>query len=222
MKNDNLYAYIHGFASGPQSHKGLLLAESFASVGKEMLRPDLNHPSFAELTYTGALTKMDAMDAQHRQDDQRWCLVGSSMGGFLSAYWSSQHPERVERLVLLCPGFDLVRRWPILHGQEKMDQWKRDGALMLPDSKGVQTPVHWGFIEDSLQYPPFPVTPCPTLIIHGTRDEVVPIESSRTYAAQHRHVELLEVDDDHGLVASLPLIWSEIQRFFDLNAPSQP
>lgn len=56
----------------------------------------------------------------------------------------------------------------------------------------------------ALQLPPPPGTaddlapPCPTVIIHGTRDEVIPIDVSRTFAANH-HVPLIEVDDTHGL-----------------------
>jgi len=37
-------------------------------------------------------------------------------------------------------------------------------------------------------------------------DETVPIESSRRYAASRSNVTLLEVEDDHNLVASIPLI----------------
>ncbi len=216
MQPPHVYAYIHGFASGPKARKGELLGESFAALGHTLLRPDINNPSFSKLTYTGSLARLDEMDTTHRDAAQTWCLIGSSMGGYLSAYWSSRFPERVARLVLLCPGFDLVSRWPKLHGKEKMDRWQHDGFLMLPDAEGTQTPVHWGFIEDSLRYPTFPIVPCPTLIIHGTRDTVVPIDSSRAYAAQHPHVELLEVDDDHGLIASMPRIWQETQRFFAL------
>jgi len=37
-----------------------------------------------------------------------------------------------------------------------------------------------------------------TIVVHGTRDEVIPIEVSRRFAAEHG-AELREVDDDHGL-----------------------
>ena len=30
------------------------------------------------------------------------------------ATWAELHPERVERMFLLCPGFDLPSRWPLL------------------------------------------------------------------------------------------------------------
>ena len=44
----------------------------------------------------------------------------------------------------------------------------------------------------------------PTCIVHGTRDDVVDIARSRDFAREKRHVRLVEVDDGHELVASIP------------------
>ena len=47
----------------------------------------------------------------------------------------------------------------------------------------------------------------PTLIIHGRQDQVVPLDASRQFGAP-----LQEVDDDHSLKNSLPLIVTETGR----------
>ena len=216
-----LYAYIHGFASSPLSRKAVILAERFAEQGMFLHRPDLNRPSFAALTYTDALKQMDIMHEEHATAEDRWCLIGSSMGGYLSAFWAERYPERVSRLLLLCPGFDLPRRWPLIHGESAMKRWKEEGALTLPDAVGHPTPVHWGFFEDSQRYPPFPSVSCPTVIVHGVNDTVVPIESSRQYVADYPQVTLIETDDDHSLTASIERIWQETQRFFPMNLPEK-
>ena len=52
------YVHLHGFASSSLSRKGQYLAGAFAARGKELLLPDLNRPSFAGLTYSGALGAM--------------------------------------------------------------------------------------------------------------------------------------------------------------------
>jgi uncharacterized protein len=52
----------------------------------------------------------------------------------------------------------------------------------------------------------------PTLVIHGTRDDVVPVQGSRTWAASKPHVRLVEVDDGHELVGSLEVIAREADR----------
>jgi pimeloyl-ACP methyl ester carboxylesterase len=46
----------------------------------------------------------------------------------------------------------------------------------------------------------------PTTIIHGVRDAVVSVELSRAFVATNPSVQLIEVDDEHRLVDSLPLI----------------
>lgn len=194
-------AYLHGFASGPRSRKGQRLAAAMAREGMELLLPDLNVPSFSRLSLGAMLDRLDELDAEVG-DAEGWALVGSSLGGWLAARWAELRPERVHRLLLLCPAFDLPRRWPRLLPPGSMQRWKREGALLLPDGSGEVQPVHYRFFEEALEHPPFPVVTCETHIVHGTRDEQVPIDGSRTYAAAHSNVELTDVDDVHDLLAS--------------------
>lgn len=198
-------AYLHGFAGSSLSKKGLSLREAFEAAGLELLLPDLNAPSFAELSPRAMLGVLDTLDAE-RGDEQGWGFVGSSLGGWLAARWAEQHPARVARLVLLCPAFDLVGRWPELLPPGAVDKWQRDGSLLMPDGAGTPTRVHYRFYEESRAEPAWPSVPCETLIIHGTRDTTVPVEGSRRYAAERDNVELVEVDDVHDLLASQQLI----------------
>jgi pimeloyl-ACP methyl ester carboxylesterase len=210
------YAYLHGFASGPQSLKGQAIRRAFEAAGQELKLPDLNRPSFARLSHSAALSAIDDLDAG---GDLPWCMVGSSFGGWLAARWAEQNPDRVHRLVLLCPGFQLAERWPVLLGKDAMSKWRDEGSLQMADGKGDLTPVHYGFYEESLLQPPRPVVPCPTLILHGTADEVVPIVNSRHYAADIPSVSLVELSDDHTLSASLARVCGEALGFFGLPAP---
>jgi pimeloyl-ACP methyl ester carboxylesterase len=57
------------------------------------------------------------------------------------------------------------------------------------------------------------VAPCPTVIIHGTHDDIVPIAISRDFRDRNRQVELVEVDDGHRLKGSLDLIVERTKRF---------
>ena len=59
--------------------------------------------------------------------------------------------------------------------------------------------------------------PIPTLILHGSKDDVIPIQSSRDYAYQRPWVELIELDSDHTLSNVMPEIWQAIQKFCLLN-----
>ena len=181
------------------------MAGVFGALGLHLERAELNVPSFSELTFTGALGVVDEMVAAGPAS-ARWCLFGSSMGGYLAARWAELHPDRVERLVLLCPGFNLLERWPELVGAQDMARWAAEGWLDFPDALGVDTPLHYEFVLDCQRHPGWPEVPCPTLIVHGVRDETVPIESSRRFAATRPQVSLIEVDDEHSLTDSLPII----------------
>jgi hypothetical protein len=217
MGDERRYAYLHGFASSPLAAKAVVLAEQFAARGLTLERPDLNQPSFEGLSHEACLGALDAMHRARAKDHEaKWCMIGSSFGGWLAARWAQLHPELVDRLVLLCPGFDLVKRWPVILGGEQMAKWGAEGELYMEDATGVFAPVHYGFYVESLRQPGQPVVPCPTLIIHGTRDEVVPIESSRAYAKEH-HLTLVEVDDDHSLAQSVSRIAALTVEFFALD-----
>ena len=209
------YAYLHGFASGPDARKGTYLAALLAPLGVELHRPDLSRPSFSLLTVTAAL---GALDEMHRQGPAgtRWRLVGSSFGGYLAARWAQLHPEQVDRLVLLCPAFGLRLGWEDVVGQGAFLRWRLTGWHPFPDANGVPTPVHWGFLEDAATHPDVPDVGCPTRLIHGTRDDVVPFGGSAEYVATRPHASLVAVDDGHPLDASYDVIGREVLAFFGL------
>ncbi len=51
----------------------------------------------------------------------------------------------------------------------------------------------------------------PTIILHGLSDDIVPIEVSRSYA-QRTGVELIELQDDHRLSRSDPVVIQAVRR----------
>jgi pimeloyl-ACP methyl ester carboxylesterase len=195
------------------------MGRAFARRGLHLELLNLNQPSFSRLTFSEALAEVD-----------RWyesvapapvVLMGSSMGGYLSALWAQLHPEVVQRLVLLCPAFDLHDRWVDRLGQEAVNQWRDTGEWTFEDGAGQPTAVHWRLVEDAQRWPSRPEVPCPTLIIHGTQDDVVPVDSSRRYqAASPGRVELLEVTDDHALRVSMEEVERASARF--LSLPQAP
>ncbi len=206
------WMYLHGFSSGPGSLKGQHMRRAFEARGEALAMADLNQPSFSQITVTGALAEVDRIAAT-RAPEARWGLIGSSFGGYVAALWAAKHPERVSKLVLLCPGLDLQGRWPALLGEARMTQWREQGWLDFPDARDVPTPVDWNFVEDIAHYPAYPEIMCPTMLLHGTGDEVVPVTSSRRYAASLANVTLIEVDDDHRLARSTPLITMKTLAF---------
>jgi pimeloyl-ACP methyl ester carboxylesterase len=215
-----MYLYLHGFGSSPASRKGQAMASAFSERGVKLHLPDLNQPSFAQLSHAAMLATIDDCVAAN-DSAQSWVLVGSSLGGWLAARWAELHPERVARLVLLCPAFDLGNCWEPLLGAELMARWASDGELRLPDACGGEQPVHYAFYQATLHEPAFPSAGCPTLIVHGRSDEVVPIAHSRRYAKRHHQVRLIEVEDDHALSVTLDATVARTLEFVGLATDAQ-
>ena len=207
------FLYLHGFASGPSSKKGTAFERHFTLPPRGVIldRLDLRVPSFPNLRLSAML---DVVREAIGGDRDRAVVIGSSLGGLTAARQAERDP-RIAALILLAPAFQLPARWRAQLGDEGWAEWQRTGSLEVIDRTTNQPArVPFTFIEDVIKIDvDYPDVRVPTLIIHGTRDEVVPIAHSRTFAADKRHVRLVEVDDDHELITSLPQIFGEADRF---------
>lgn len=213
--------YLHGFASSPGSSKAQDMARRFElHYGLTLRIPDLNVPSFEELTLSAMLRRVAA--------EVRDCppgpvyLIGSSMGGLAALHFVDTYRAteggRVNRLLLLAPAFDFMdnRRQ---QDAEMLDQWRSAGQLHFFNyATGDERPVHYGLIEDVQRYDSYSVTvDMPVLIFHGQRDASVSIDQSRRFAADRPNVELHEVDSDHQLLDQVDVIWQAMGEFFSLG-----
>ena len=180
------YVYLHGFAGSAMSKKGLALRETIP----QMILPDLNPPNFCDFTVSSALERMDEL---HREETEKlrlrfgtsaalkWRIVGSSLGGYVAAKWAEANEESVDRMVLYCPALDLRRLWIDKLGREEIETWKRTDAFALPGPGGATVQMPFRFLKDVLdRHDAVPDLSHETLILHGTKDEVVPFERSKS------------------------------------------
>jgi pimeloyl-ACP methyl ester carboxylesterase len=212
------YAYVHGFASGPRSKKGNAFAAALRGAGAEVHLPDLNVPSFERLTCSGMLAGLDALDAGVAADGRGWGLIGSSLGGWAATRWAELHPDRVARLVLLAPGLDLATRWRALLDDERLARWQREEWIDAVDGDRQPSRLHWGFMTDARAQPGWPRPPCPTLVLHGDADSVVPLAVSEELVRRYPEVTLEVVADDHDLLCTLPHLLARTLEWFGLAA----
>ncbi len=140
-------------------------------------------------------------------------LMGSSLGGYLAALYASRNAN-VERLVLLAPAFEFPARWRQRFSGGELDEWQRTGSRSFYHY-GYKSDrlLSYRFVEDSVQYEDAPDFGQPALIFHGLRDDVVPAEVSRRYAASHPNVELQLVESGHELTDVLDLLWNQTAMF---------
>lgn len=207
--------YLHGFASGPSSTKGVAFERHFAARGRsgaaaiEFERLNLRVPSFEHLRLSAMIETVRA-----RVTDDT-VIIGSSLGGLTAARVAEGEP-RVSALVLLAPAFQLAQRWRAMLGPAFAD-WERTGWREVTDyTTGQPARVDFGFVEDAARIDVgFPRITCPTLVMHGRGDETVPIERSREFVAVTPSARLIELDDGHELTHSLPTLLAETERFLE-------
>jgi pimeloyl-ACP methyl ester carboxylesterase len=207
--------YLHGFASGSQSSKGLFFEQRFAAQGIEVDLPDLSGGDFEHLTLTSQLEVIDHRVAARAPA----VVIGSSLGGYLAALYAARHPGAFRAVVLLAPGFGFARRWPQSLGEEALQLWRERGWLEVYHY-GLNRPCRLGYelVEDGLRYEDYPEMQDPALVIQGTRDETVDPRYSQEFAKGRPNVTLHLLDSDHQLLDSLDRIWELIQSFFSAHA----
>lgn len=204
------FLYAHGFASGPQSTKGVAFAEHFARQGVTVDRLNLRVPSFEHLRLSAMI---ETARAAIGGPDDRAVMVGSSLGGLTTARLA-EHDPRVIAVMLLAPAFQLIPRWKQQLGPA-WDEWKRTGWRDVRDyTSDAPSRIDFGFTEDVAAVDRgFPELTIPTLICHGIHDDAVPVDHSRRFAAGRDNVRLIELDDGHELAASLPRLLAEADGF---------
>ncbi|MEH1847159.1 MAG: YqiA/YcfP family alpha/beta fold hydrolase [Nostoc sp.] len=208
------YIYLHGFASSPNSAKARNIGDRFAQIQTELKIPDLNASDFLQLTITRQITQVAA---EFNNDSTPVTLIGSSLGGLTAAHLGQQYLQ-VQRLVLLAPAFGFLSHWLPKLGDEQIQRWQQEKFLMIYHyGEQRSLPLSYDFVTDAAQYQEKLLQrPIPTLILHGKKDEVIPIKASRDFAYSRPWVELVELDSDHALGNVMEEIWQAICLFCQL------
>jgi len=209
------YWYLHGFASAPGSSKAQFFKRQLSAFGIELSIPDLNTPSFKEMTVSTQVALVESLISKKRS-----VLIGSSMGGLVATLVAARR-EDIDALILMAPGFGIEKRWESLLDENQKKDWLKKGAAEF---------FHYGNNRNELLGFTFARdlenrdtenlrlrSGLPTLVFHGKEDDVVPIHVSRKFAAENPSTSLHELDDDHSLLSSLDTIWSATEDFLDCH-----
>lgn len=209
----NSFIYLHGFASSPNSAKARDISDRFSQIQTKLNIPNLNADDFSHLTITRQITQVVA---EFPHDSAPVTLIGSSLGGLTAAHVGQKYPQ-VQRLVLLAPAFGFLSHWLPKLGDEQIQRWQQEKYLQVYHyGEGREIPLSYDFVTDATQYQEDILQrPISTLILHGTKDEVIPITASREFASRP-WVNLVELDSDHSLGNVMEEIWQAIHLFCQL------
>lgn len=207
---------VHG--GGVTRHEGgfyTRLASGLAEAGIPSLRFDIRGHGESEgrqedLTISGILNDIrSAVEHVSSETGSRQAnLIGASFGGGISAYYASRYPEQVSRLVLINPLLNYKKRFiddkPYWHGdhigREAGGELAAQGFLSHSPTFKLGRPLlnEVFYIQPHLALGGVKAS---TLIVHGSRDTFVPIESSRSAIGSFGgEARLVEIDGaQHGI-----------------------
>jgi hypothetical protein len=190
--------YLHGFGSGPRTEKGRALGERLAGACASYAIPDLEAGDFRGLT----MERMRERALAGCPRDGRVVLVGSSLGGYLSAWLAASRAlPNLAGILLIAPAFGFTTRWSELLGPAGVEAWRRDGQrLFFHHGEQREMPLGAAFLDSCERLPAMPGDPgVPAVAVHGREDETVDHRGSLAWAAAHPAVELHLVRGDHRL-----------------------
>jgi alpha-beta hydrolase superfamily lysophospholipase len=215
-KSANAAVLVHG--GGVTRHEGgffTRLASGLAEAGIPSLRFDIRGHGESEgrqedLTISGIVNDIRSAVEHIRGEtgSHRANVIGASFGGGISAFYASRYPGQVGRLALINPLLNYKKRFiddkPYWHDEhishEAGEELSSQGFIPHSPTFKLGRPLlnEVFYIQPHLA---LGHVTAPALIVHGTKDTFVPVESSRqavsSFAGEAR---LVEIDGaQHGI-----------------------
>ena len=228
---DVCVVFCHGFASVRNGEKSAVFREHARRAGWSFLTFDArghgeSGGAMNTFTFSGYLADLAAMLDGPAAGASRLVLVGSSLGGAAVLYAACRRPARIAAVCAIAPGLGFARRFcDVLPLAERL-RWQETGRRVV-NNAWIGVELGWEFVVDGARYDedePTGIT-APLLLIHGSKDEVVPAEVSQRFAANFRGktLDFRSIDGgDHRLAADKETLAEWVDdwvRRFALPAP---
>lgn len=137
-----------------------------------------------DITLSKAVKSLKAaIDLISKKGNYKIGLLGSSFGGLMSLIAASQD-KKISALILKSPVTEPISFWKNRLSEKIIKNWKKEGVLHYKDH-GENFELSYDFWEDILKFDTIKIAKnisCPTLIVHGDKDLVVPIFQSQNIA----------------------------------------
>ena len=219
-----ILVHLHGFASNLRSSKiqymrDYLLAEkSFSFFAMDM--------DYQTTTTTKTLELLDTLVKGFASKGYKVALSGSSHGAYVVLNYLRFYPsENLLGVLLFAPSYSTLSLTVKEEGEEKCKPWLegKEDLHIYECETGLQLCINKEFAVDIIQKGyeilldgrvNFPEKPkVPIFIVHGARDEVVPVEHSREFTKRVKVKEYIEVDDDHRLSVSFKDVFKRLLTY---------
>lgn len=190
-KEKPIIILCHGFTTGKDGNTFTRLEKIFNEKGISSFRFDFfghgeSEGKFEEVTTSEAVD--DILNAIRFLKDSGYRkvgLVGSSFGGLASMIAVSNRTD-VYVLALKSPVSDYSDMSIAQQDKKQRDTWKEKGFVSFTNGNGRERRLNYSFYEDAEKikgYESAKKIKLPALIVHGDKDEAVPVEQSKKTAS---------------------------------------
>ncbi|MFH1637243.1 MAG: alpha/beta fold hydrolase [Candidatus Woesearchaeota archaeon] len=194
----------HGFSTSKESRTYVKLEAMLNDKGFSTFRFDFfghgeSGGKFEDITISEAVDDvLNAIKFLKRKGYARIGLMGSSFGGMASLLAASRTNELFV-LALKCPVSDYLGKLVVQGG---VGQWKEKGYCYYESGDGRKLKLNYSFLEDAEKVSGYEAAKkirIPTLIVHGDKDETVPVDQSKKTASiiENCRLEVIEGEDHH-------------------------
>ncbi len=216
---ERLWIHLHGFATNVLGSK-IEFARNYFKRTKafSFYAMDMDYEKH---TTTEVLEVLEALVLGFSERYRHITLCGSSHGGYIATnYVRFRKLGNVKSLLLLAPSFETLGLIIKELGYEKVKGWLEGKKKLRFKEEDLEIEVREDFATDILQrgyeiiqkeevrFPEDP--PVDIIVVHGNRDEVVPVERTRLFVSKVKVKEFIEVDDDHQLSESFGKILTKL------------
>ena len=176
----------HGFSTSKDGRTYLNLERIFNDSGLVTFRFDFfghgeSGGQFEDITISEAVDDVLSAVGYVKQAGYRKIgLVGSSFGGIASIIAASRTKD-LYVLALKSPVSNYMGMLISRDHNKNIEEWKESGFIDVFGAEGQSLRLNYSFFEDAQRirgYEAAEKITIPTLIVHGDRDETVPIEQS--------------------------------------------
>jgi uncharacterized protein len=223
VRPNEALVFCHGFASIRGGEKATLLRDLCRARGRSFLTFDArahgeSEGTMRDFTFSGYLDDLAAMLDGPGAAFDRVVLVGSSLGGAAALHRAATTPKRIEGCVAIAPAFGFAKRYFEATDPSTLEEWRRSGSRRVRN-EWVEVDLGYAFLTDGAAYDSAAVAAAlktPTLLIHGTRDEIVPYAVSVDFLEKtaQKDVRLEAIDGgDHRLSATKETVTRLVDAF---------
>jgi pimeloyl-ACP methyl ester carboxylesterase len=218
-KRESVVILLHGFLSSKEDM--FSVAEALQKAGIDSLAIDYNghgesEGEFSNYTVSAAVDDCKAaIEYALSNGYSSVGIFGFSIGGFVALNVAKSIPRKIKALVLGSPVSDFTA----LFGRADLQDWKSTGMLRSPNM-GLNIHLDYKFFEDGTAlngYGKFSKIEIPSLILHGTKDEVVPPQQSEELAKTLKNAHLLRITNATHVLFSNDEAVDSLVKWFKAN-----